>query len=374
MEYRTLLSDGTKVSAIAIGSGSIHESDERQIMELIDHAQEQGVNFIDMALSYPQPMAHYGKALEGRRDQFHLQMHLGITFASGEYARDYRLEAVKRSFETQLEKTGSTYADTAVFHCVDTDEDYRLLMDGGAYAYALEMKQAGVIRNLGFASHTVDIANRFIATGEIETFMFSINAVYDLDPAAHDPYGTDSKSRAGIVVSQDRQRLYQECAKQKIGITVMKAYGGGKLLDAKTSPFGRAMSIPQCLRYALDRPAVLACVLGIRNLADLKDALKLYSASAEEQDYSFIANIQPREMMRSCVYCNHCMPCPIGIDIGMTNKLVDLYVAGDDMAKAHYQAMIKNAKDCVQCGVCEPRCPFGVRVRQKMTETAEIMA
>lgn len=374
MDYRFLPSNGMKVSTIAIGSGSFHESNEAEIMELIDYAQSQGVNFIDMALSYPQPMAYYGKALRGRREQFHLQMHLGITFESGEYAREYCLESVRRSFETQLEKTGSDYADTAVFHCVDTEEDYMALVDGGAFDYALGLKRAGVIRSLGFASHTVDIANRFIATNEIDTFMFSVNAAYDLDPAAHDPYGTDSKSRAGIVVSQDRQRLYQECVKRKDGNIVMKAYGGGKLLDAKTSPFRRAMTIPQCLKYALDRPAVLSCVTGIRNVADLKDAMALYTATDEELDYSFIADIQPKEMMGSCVYCNHCMPCPAGINIGATNKFADLYMAGDVMAKEHYRAMEKNAGDCVQCGLCEPRCPFDVQVRQRMKETKTIMA
>lgn len=373
MQYRTLTKNGLKVSTIAIGSGSIHEANEKQTIELIDYAQAQGVNFIDMALSYPQPMDHYGAALRGRREQFHLQMHLGITFASGEYARNYSLESVRRSFETQLEKTGSDYADVAVFHCVDTDRDYNTLVDEGVFAYAVDLKRKGVIRNLGFASHTVDIANRYLATDEIDTFMFSVNAAYDLDPAANDPYGTDSERRRGIEVSQDRQKLYQECASRGIGITVMKAYGGGKLLSAATSPFGQAMSIPQCLKYALDRPAVASCMLGVRGKTDLEAAMALYTASDAETDYAFIADIQPGEMMGSCVYCNHCMPCPAGIDIGMTHKFLDLYLAGDEMAKEHYNGMTKKAGDCIQCGVCEGRCPFKVAVRKKMQQAVEVM-
>lgn len=341
-------------------------------MELIDYAQEQGVNFIDMALSYPQPMDHYGVALKGRRDKFHLQMHLGITFASGEYARDYSLESVKRSFETQLEKTGSDYADVAVFHCVDTEKDYNRLMDEGVFDYAIQMKRAGVISNLGFASHTADIANQYLSTGEIDAFMFSINAPYDMDPAAHDPYGTDKERRDGITVSQDRQKLYQLCASRGIGITVMKAYGGGKLLDAKTSPLGRAMTIPQCLKYALDRPAVASCVVGVRGKADLEVAMTLYAVSDAELDYSFISDIQPKEMMGSCVYCNHCMPCPVGIDIGMTHKVLDLYLAGDEMAREHYMGMAKKAIDCVQCGICEGRCPFKVAVKGRIRQAAEV--
>ncbi|MFV0362361.1 MAG: aldo/keto reductase [Suipraeoptans sp.] len=373
MEYRILSHTGTKVSTIGIGSGSIHGIDDGKTVALFDFAEEKGINFIDMALSYPEPMERYGVALRGRREKFHLQMHLGITFESGEYGRDYNLEAVKRSFETQLHKTGSDYADTALFHCVDTLEDYNKLIDGGVFDYALAQKKAGVIRNLGFASHTVDIANRFIATDKIDTFMFSINAAYDFDPAVYDELGEDSKSRDSLTVAQDRQRLFQECAKRNIGITVMKAYGGGKLLEAKTSPFGRAMTATQCIQYALDRPAVLSCMLGIRDKADLEAAVKLFDATPEELDYSFISNIRPKEMLGSCVYCNHCMPCPAGINIGQTHKFFDLYLAGDEMAKEHYFAMERRASDCTQCGVCESRCPFAVNVREKMETTQQVM-
>lgn len=373
MDYRTIPQSGIRVSTIAIGSGSIHEANEKQTAEIIDYAQEQGINLIDMAASYPSPWQHYGVALKGRREQFYLQMHLGITFETGEYARNYSLESVKRSFASQLQKTGSDHADIAVFHCVDTPDDFHRLLENGVFEYALNLKRTGVIKNLGFASHTVETANRFIETGAVNVFMFSINAAYDLDPAVHDPYGEDGKKRDGVTVSQERQKLYRECVRRGIGITAMKAYGGGKLLNAETSPFGKAMTVPQCLKYALDRPAALSCMLGIKSRRELEDAVRLYSAAEKELDYSFISRIQPKELMGSCVYCNHCMPCPAGIDIGRTHKFLDLCLAGDKMAKEHYNAMEKNAQDCIQCGVCESRCPFGVQVREKMRDAQKIM-
>lgn len=296
MEYRIFPHSGLKVSTSGIGSGSVHESNEKQTIELIDYAQEQGINLIDMATSYPEPWKHYGVALKGRRDQFHLQMHMGITYETGEYSRNYTLESIKRSFESQMALTGSNYADIALFHCVDTLKEYEELMEGGAFDYAVKLKKDGVIHNLGAATHTVKIANKFIDTGEMDAFMFSINPAYDFDPTADDPYGGDSKTRSGIAVSQDRQKLFQKCARLGIGINVMKAYGGGKLLDAKTSPFGKAMSIPQCLKYALDRPAVVSSMVGVRNKQNLVDAAQLYTATEEDLDYSFVSQIQPKEM------------------------------------------------------------------------------
>ena len=74
----------------------------------------------------------------------------------------------------------------------------------------------------------------------------------------------------------------------------MKPFGGGQLLNAKTSPFKQALTKTQCIRYALDRPAVLTVLPGVRNSQDLKDVLSYLDASEEEQDYSVIGQFTPR--------------------------------------------------------------------------------
>ena len=37
-----------------------------------------------------------------------------------------------------------------------------------------------------------------------------------------------------------RQELYETCQRLRVGITVMKAFGGGDLLNAELSPAGKA--------------------------------------------------------------------------------------------------------------------------------------
>jgi hypothetical protein len=151
-----------------------------------------------------------------------------------------------------------------------------------------------------------------------------------------------------------------------VGITVMKAYGGGRLLSDSSSPFGRAMSVPQCIQYALDRPAVVSCLPGVRNMEDLTGVLAYYKASPAERDYSFIASAQHQDMSGVCIYCNHCQPCPYGIDIAAVNKYLDLAQAGDELAKDHYFKLRRTARDCTYCGVCVPRCPFKVDILERM--------
>lgn len=74
-----------------------------------------------------------------------------------------------------------------------------------------------------------------------------------------------------------------------------------------------------------------------------------------------------------CIYCNHCQPCPVGINIGDVNKYYDLAKSGDGLAREHYFAMNRLASDCSNCGECEPRCPFHVKIRERMKEIASGM-
>ena len=99
----------------------------------------------------------------------------------------------------------------------------------------------------------------------------------------------------------------------------------------------------QCIQYALDRPGVLSVVPGVRGMEDLKDLLGFVNAPAEEKDYSVIGRFTPAAAEGSCVYCNHCLPCPAGIDVGLVNKYYDLAQAGDQMAAGHYQKLTVQA-------------------------------
>lgn len=373
MEYRkTLQSDN--VSTIGIGSAHMHEISPDDIRELLAYSQEQGINLIDLAMSYPQPLDYIGRALKGRRDKFLLQLHLGLTFPKGQYVRTRVLSKVKKGFEEQLGQLGTDYIDFGFIHYVDDTEDFEDVFSSGVLDYAKQLKKDGKIRYLGIASHTADICHRFIETGEIDVCMFSVNAAYDLDPVHNVPFDElDMTGQDRLAVSKDRLRLYQECEKRGVGIQVMKPYGGGILLNPGTSPFGQAMTIPQCIQYALDRPGVLSCLLGVRSKADLKDALKYYEATKEERDYSFVAGLQHQDMRGTCVYCNHCLPCPTNIDIGAVHKYLDLYLAGDALAREHYLSLKQRARDCIECGSCEKNCPFHVEIRSKMRQAVELM-
>jgi predicted aldo/keto reductase-like oxidoreductase len=189
--------------------------------------------------------------------------------------------------------------------------------------------------------------------------MFSVNPGYDWQQGEYANGSVD-----------ERAAVYRRCEKEGIGISVMKPFSGGQLLDAKTSPFGKALTKYQCIRYCLDKPGVLTVLPGARNIDDVRELLKYDRIPEEETDYSVIGTFAPAEAAGKCVYCNHCKPCPAGLDIGLINKYYDLAKAGDTLAVKHYQTLEKNASDCVGCGHCDSRCPFGVRQSERMKEIA----
>ena len=160
-------------------------------------------------------------------------------------------------------------------------------------------------------------------------------------------------------------------AGEKEGMETLKmAFSSGQLLDERTSPFGKALTKMQCIQYALDKPGVLTVLPGIRGKEDLEKILQFNKATDEEKDYSIISKFTPPEATGKCVYCNHCEPCPMGLDIGLINKYYDLSKAGDILAKNHYKNLEKTAKDCIQCGHCNTRCPFKVDQMSRMKEIA----
>ncbi len=168
----------------------------------------------------------------------------------------------------------------------------------------------------------------------------------------------------------EHAQLYRDCEKEGVGISVMKPFAGGQLLDEKTSLFKRTLTHTQCIQYALDRPAVMTVLPGVRSLDDLYTALSYVNASPEERDYSVIGEFTPASADGVRVCCSHIQPCPAGLNVGLINKYYNLALAGDELAKGHYDKPPLHAGDCVKCGHCESRCSFHVKQKRRMAEIA----
>lgn len=364
MEYRINRRTGDKISILGLGSGSsgfaTHAS-LNEMVELLGYAFEKGINFYDLCCGTWVCYEAYAKALGGVRNQVRYQVHFGIDYSTGRYGWTTELDAIKRSIENELETLKTDYIDYGFIHCIDEDSDLRQYIDNGVLDYIQDLKARGVVRHIGLSSHSPAFVHKIMDQNLIDMLMFSINAAYDFKMGGQLAYGE----------SDEREKMYQRCAKEGVGISVMKTFAGGQLLNAAQSPFGRALTNYQCMQYVLDRPGVLTLVPGIKSLSELKDYLGFLEASEKEKDYSILAEYSSVAMLEKCVYCEHCQPCPADLDIALINKYYDLSRAGDAIAHDHYMNLEKKASDCVQCGHCDERCPFHVDQMKRMREIEE---
>ncbi len=363
MEYRQLPHGlpHEKFSVLGLGMGGIQHTPAEEIEAIISRAIDSGINFFDLCAggAVYEP---FGRAIRGRREQVFLQVHFGAVYdEKGEYGWCRDFETIRKTFLWELEALGTEYVDFGFLHCVDEEADFDKLQEIGLVDYLKELKEKGIVRHIGFSSHTPSVANRILDTGLIDMMMFSINPAYDFEKG--DEYGIGSVA--------ERMELFRRCQRQGVGISVMKPFFAGQLLSAEHSPFGQALTHAQCLQYAIDRPGVLVAVPGVQTMAHLDTLLHFLEASPEEKDYSVIASFTADKIRGTCVYCNHCQPCPAGIDIGLVNKYYDLALAGDTIAANHYDKLSVTAESCLQCGHCDSRCPFGVEQGARMLAIAK---
>ena len=384
MRYRRLGRTGLEVSEIGYGCEWIEKKSAAEIAEITDRCRTHGINVLDCWMSNPHVRSSLGDAIAQDRDRWIVQGHIGSTWQDEQYVRTRDVEACKVAFDDMLARFRTDHVELGMIHYVDSPEEMRTILAGGPYLdYVLDLKAQGVIGHVGYSTHNPETGLMAIESGLVDMIMFSVNPAYDMKPASDDietlfgEYGDE-------LTGMDPMRLefYRAAERADIGLTVMKTFAGGRLLDPARSPFGVALTPLQCIHYALTRPAVASVLVGYASLEQVDEDVAYEAASASELDYaSVLASAPEHPISGLCTYCGHCAPCTVGIDIASVNKFYDLaevQVAGGGevpaLVRDHYRALEHTADECIACGACEPNCPFGVPIIERMGEAAALFA
>lgn len=346
MEYRQLGRTGLDVSAI--GLGTEHLERQRETMDdVLGTAVDVGLNYVDLLHVAPDYWEEFGPVLRPYREKLVLAAHWG----SGPH---YEMGYCRRCFENTLACVGNDYAEVGLLTMVDTDRKW----NGWAQEsveHLLRYKEQGRVGTIGMSTHAAPIAVRAANSGLIDVLMYALNLT------SH-------------AVERDRE-VYQACADQSVGLVAMKPYRGGTLFRTDGQPSG--ITPAQCLAYVLSLP-VSTTVPGVKNVEELQTTLHYLEANDEEKDYGpALAGIH-RFLVGQCTDCNHCLPCPEGIDISPMIHLVDwaqwVPENTDEQAEVWtaYAALPVKASECTECGDCMERCPFDVDIIAQMRRAVEV--
>ncbi len=377
MEYRKLGGTDLRVGVIGLGTEFIWHEPQAVVTEVVHAALDHGVNYFDLWMPSPEIRDYFGEAIRGRRERALIAGHLGSTLKDGQYFRTRDLRRSEEHINDLLTRLQTDYLDLLMLHYIDEDADYQAVFESGAfYELALRLKREGKVRYIGMSSHRVPAARQAVVSGRIDLLMFPINPAFDalsadLQLEAYWEQQSYASPSEGFALQPERKALYQLCEQQGVALVGMKPYAGGWLLNGKLKRF--QLTPLQCLNYVLSQPGVCTVVPGCKDVSELRQALEFLDADSAAKDFSGLRQSYSEDFQGVCMYCNHCLPCPVRIDVAALTRIVDSAQQGLNAAiRAKYQALAVKASACLRCGACMERCPFGVRVTANMQRAVEL--
>ena len=328
MEYTNLGNTGLKVSRLGFGGIPIQRITQEEATALIHKLPEYGINYIDTARGYTVSEEYLGIAMEGIRDKFVL--------ATKSMARTR--EAMEKDIETSLKNLRTDHIDLYQVHNAPPAQMNIVIGEGGALEALLEAKAAGKIGHIGITAHEIGTFEMGLEMDWVETIMFPYNFV-ELQAAD----------------------LIRKCAEKGKGFICMKPLAGGAIENA-----------PLAMRFIASNKDITVNIPGMANEDELKQnvAAACDPAPLSEDDLKEVQNIRDTLGNRFCRRCNYCQPCTMGINISFCftiNGYLTRYGL-KDWAIGRYKGMAVEPNACIECGMCESRCPYHLPIIEMLKD------
>ena len=334
MEYTVLGKTGLKISRVGFGGIPIQRVNKEQAKPLIARLAQEGVNYIDTARGYTVSEEYLGYALEGLRDKFIL--------ATKSMARTK--EGMEKDISISLQNLRTEYIDLYQVHNPSAKDLEQVCAPGGALEALQEARKAGKIGHIGITLHSVDLFREALELPWVETVMFPYN-----------------------IVETQAEELIARCAEKNIGFICMKPLAGGALENA-----------PLAIRFIMQNPNVSVVIPGMAEEKEITQniAAALDNAPLTEEEMAEISHIRNTLGTEFCRRCNYCAPCTAGINISGSILFEGYFNRYDlkDWAYDRYMALPVHADACVDCGLCESRCPYNLPIRKMLKRVQETFA
>lgn len=364
--------NGIKLSALGMGTmrfpiidGINSQIDEAAVIEMVDYAMAQGINYYDTAWGYHDGFSELttGKALKKYpRDSFYL----ATKFPGYDLSN---MDKISEIFEKQLEKCQVDYFDFYLFHNVcEMNIDAYLDENIGLHKYLMEQKANGKIKHLGFSVHgSYSVMKRFLQAYGKDMEFCQIQLNY-LDWSFQ-----DAKSKMDLLKEYN------------IPVWVMEPLRGGKLTSLSVSDEAKLKALRPdesitawAFRFLQSLPDVVVSLSGMSNMTQLKENIMTYSEKKQlsQEEISTLLTLAS-EMTKStgvpCTACRYCTKdCPKGIDIPNMLSLYNEHSFSGGGFRAPMALQVipaeKQPSACIKCGRCESVCPQQIKISEALAD------
>ena len=328
MNYVELGKTGLKCAKVSFGGIPIQRSDAANTKAVVDALEKYGMNYMDSARGYTVSEEYLGAALEGRREKFIL--------ATKSMSRSY--EAMKRDIGISLANFRTDYIDVYQIHNLPVKDLEEVFSPNGAYRALEEAKAEGKIGHIGVTIHMPEALEHIVDrySDKFETVMF--------------PYS---------IVETQGEELLRRARSRGMGTICMKPLAGGNLDDWRLA-----------LKFVAASDAIDIMIPGMGSVeeVDRNAAAAEEFGPLTEEELAACEAIRAELGSRFCRRCGYCAPCTVGINIPSLFTLVN-YLRKYDLsgwARSRYDATAVRADACVECGLCESRCPYQLPIRDML--------
>jgi predicted aldo/keto reductase-like oxidoreductase len=294
-----------------------------EAVRILRKAYDGGIRFFDTARAYSDSEEKLGEAFGNgyvdRKD---------IIIASKTPAKTP--EDFWKDLETSLDKLRTDYIDIFQFHLMN--ECWKSGEENGMYECMLEAKEQGKIRHIGGTAHKLGVAKEIAESGLYETLQYPISYLAD----------------------ERELELIDICNRNNVGLICMKALAGGLITDSKA-----AMAF-------MNQYDGLIPIWGIQKESELDEWLSFMDDTPDMDDEirAFISSEQEALKGEFCRGCGYCMPCTKNIQINQCNRMSLLLRRAPSAGwlSDYWQAEMRKVNDCIECGACLPKCPYGLDI------------
>ncbi len=318
MEMTILGRTGLTVSRSGFGALPIQRLSKQDAAALLRRAWEAGINFFDTARAYSDSEEKMALGLGDVRDQ--------IVIATK--TQSNTPEGFWRDLETSLATLRTQWVEIYQFH----NPDPVPLAGDPLYDCMLQAQAQGKIRFIGVTCHKLTNARQALESGLYDTIQYPLSALS----------------------TQEELDFVRDCGLAGVGVIGMKGLAGGLLTSAApTMAYLRAFS------HAVP-------IWGFQYDGDLDEVIALEKAPPA-LDGAMEARIAAEQAALAgdfCRGCGYCAPCVAQIEISMCARMPLLLrrAVYQRFLEPDWQAKMARTQDCIACGACRSRCPYGLDI------------